>query len=125
MYTAGEKDIVNEDQCQIVRRDLLFFGEKFGGRNHIRKGGLVCRKNIYTNVLEQDRSPRLTFQGLDNEGSRPGSVFRGQSGQQAFDGPLSRIKTVEDFGSFKIKVHCIKVFYRYNAGISLWKNTIY
>lgn len=63
-------------------------------------------------VPAHGRTHRLTFQCLDNQGSRSGSVLCGKGGQEAFDGPLSRINTVEDFGSFKVKVHCINVFYQ-------------
>lgn len=47
LYATRQKNIMNEDQCQVQRRDFLFFGEKFGSGDHVRKDFLVCCKRIF------------------------------------------------------------------------------
>lgn len=47
LYTARQKNIMNEDQCQVERRDLLFLSEKFGGCDHVGENRLVCCKRIF------------------------------------------------------------------------------
>ena len=58
LYTPRQENIMDKNECQVERRDLLFFSEKFGGRNHVGKNGLV-----YSNPIFQ-RPDALDIPGL-------------------------------------------------------------